>query len=202
MTILKIDASARTSTSNSRALTSYLVDALAEPVRSRDLGQQPLPAISAEDLIALHGASEQQWPSLQAHRQLSNQLIAELMAADTLVFGLPIYNFGVPVVLKQWIDYICRTGLTFKYSEQGPVGLTSVKRAFIVSASGGVAIGSEMEFASRYLEHICHFIGVEQVIHIDASGSKGAAEQIIASGKQQIDQALAAVAAEPVEEVV
>ena len=198
MSILRIDSSARIEGSNSRTLTQYLVDCLSELGKNkaqpeivvRDLAQQLLPEIDAEDLIDLHASADKKRESLQLHMDLSKALIDELMAADDLVFGVPIYNFSVPAVLKHWIDYICRAGITFKYGKNGPVGLSGVKRAFIVTSSGGVPVGSDMDYASRYLEHICRFIGVEQVIHIDASGSKGTPELVIAQGKQQIDDAL------------
>ena len=101
-----------------------------------------------------------------------------------------MYNFGIPASLKQWIDAVCRAGVSFKYTEQGPVGLLGVKRAFVITASGGTPIGGEADFASRYLEHICRFIGIDEVLHIDASGSKGTPEQIIDHGKHQVDALL------------
>ncbi len=187
MTVLHINSSARLRHSNTRIIGQYLVDALGQSVVSRDLAQQPLPPINAEDLVAVHGSSDSQRASLQAQLNLSEQLIDELKCADTLVLGAPMYNFGIPATLKQWIDNICRAGVSFKYTEQGPVGLLGVKRAFIITASGGTAIGSEMDFASRYLEHICKFIGITDVFHIDASGSKGTPEQVLAQGKQQVN---------------
>lgn len=190
MSILKVDSSARIHGSNSRILTQYLAESFNKTVISRDLAQHALPAISAEDLIGVHGSSESSRASLQQHLALSNELITELMAVDTLIIGSPIYNFGVPASLKQWVDYTCRAGVTFKYSETGPVGLTNIQHAFIVTSSGGTPIGSDMDYASRYLEHICRFIGIKNVIHINASGSKGAPEIIINEGKQQIDDAL------------
>jgi len=190
MTVLRIDSSARFEASNSRTLTQYLVEQLDGPVEERDLAREILPVISAADLIDLHASADNERESLQQHLALSNTLISELMAADELVIGLPIYNFGVPSVLKQWIDYICRAGITFKYGENGPVGLTGIKRAFIVTSSGGVPIGSKGDFASGHVEQICRFIGAEEVIHIDASGSKGAPELIISKGKEQIDKLL------------
>ena len=192
MSILHINSSARQDHSNTRIIGQYLVESLAEPVVSRDLAQQPLPSISAEDLIAVHGSLDGERESLQTQLALSDQLIDELRIADTLVIGAPMYNFGIPASLKQWIDAICRAGVSFKYTEQGPVGLLGVKRAFIITASGGTPIGSDMDFASRYLEHICRFIGIDEVYHIDASGSKGTPEQVIARGKQQIDALLTA----------
>ena len=191
MTVLHINSSARLNHSNTRMIGHYLVDALGEPVVSRDLAQQALPPISAEDLIAVHGSSDNQSDSLQAQLTLSQQLIDELKNAETLVLGAPMYNFGIPASLKQWIDAICRAGVSFKYTEQGPVGLLNVRRAFIITATGGTPIGSKMDFSSRYLEHICGFLGIPEVFHIDASGSKGTPEQVIARGKLQVDELLA-----------
>lgn len=188
MSVLHINSSARIENSNSRTISQYLVDALQLPVVSRDLAQQPLPPISAEDLVGVHGSVVSSRESLQAQLALSDLLIEELKNADTLVIAAPMYNFGIPATLKQWIDSICRAGVSFKYSQQGPVGLLGIKRAFIVTASGGTTVGSEMDFASRYLEHICRFIGIEDVFHIDASGSKGTPEQVIAKGKAQVDE--------------
>jgi FMN-dependent NADH-azoreductase len=187
MTVLHINSSARLSHSNTRIIGQYLVDTLGEPVISRDLAQQPLPPISAQDLVAVHGSSDNQRASLQAQLTLSEQLIDELKSADTLVLAAPMYNFGIPASLKQWIDAICRAGVSFKYTEQGPVGLLGIKRAFIITATGGTPLGSEMDFSSRYLEHICRFLGISEVFHIDASGSKGTPEQVIAQSKQQVD---------------
>ena len=187
MTVLHINSSARLKHSNTRIIGQYLVAALGEPVIDRDLAQQPLPPISAQDLVGVHGSSDSQRDSLQSQLNLSAQLIDELKSAETLVLAAPMYNFGIPASLKQWIDAICRAGVSFKYTEQGPVGLLGIKRAFIITASGGTPIGSEMDFVSRYLEHICRFIGITEVFHIDASGSKGTPEQVIAKGKQQVD---------------
>jgi FMN-dependent NADH-azoreductase len=194
MSILHINSSARLEGSNSRIIGQYLVDKLDQPVISRDLVQQPLPPISAEDLMGVHGSSTSERQSLQAQLALSNALIDELRRSDTLVLATPIYNFGIPASLKQWVDAICRAGVSFKYTDQGPVGLLGVKRAIIVTASGGTPIGGDMDFASGYLEHICKFIGINEVYHITASGSKGKPEQLIASGKQQVDGLVATLA--------
>lgn len=201
MSILYINSSARTAGSNSRIIGDYLVDTLGEHVVRRDLGQEPLPAISGEDLIGVHGSQLATRESLKQQLTLSEQLIAELHQSDTLVISTPMYNFGIPAVLKQWIDAICRAGVSFKYTEQGPVGLLGVKRAFIVTASGGTSIGSDMDFASPYLEHICRFIGIEDIFHIDAGGSKREPEKVIAHGKQQVDQLIAEASTKQSEEI-
>jgi len=187
MPVLHINSSAQLSNSNTRIIGQYLVNTLGERVIHRDLAQQPLPPIQAEYLMAVHASSDSQRASLQSQLALSEQLITELKSAEILVLGAPMYNFGIPASLKQWIDAICRAGVSFKYTEQGPVGLLGVKRAFIITATGGTPIGSEVDFASRYLEHICRFIGITEVFHINASGSKGSPEQVIAQGKEQVD---------------
>jgi FMN-dependent NADH-azoreductase len=191
MTVLRIDSSARLENSNSRIITDYLVQQLGQPVIERDLVKNPLPPMSPQDLVGVHGSHNDDRASLHQHLAMSDELIAELQQADTLVLGVAMYNFGVPFYLKQWIDYVCRAGVSFRYTEHGPQGLTGVENAYIVTASGGTPIGSDMDFASRYLEHICRFLGVENVVHIDASGSKGSPEVVIAAARRQIDAVLA-----------
>lgn len=190
MSILHIDSSARLTASNTRIIGQYLVNELNAGVVHRDLAVNPLPPISAQDLMGVHGSSDDQRDSLHSHLALSDQLIQELKDADTLVIGAAMYNFGIAASLKQWIDAICRAGVSFKYTDKGPIGLLNIKRAFIITATGGTPVGSDMDFASDYLAHICSFIGVKEVVHIEASGSKGSPEKIIESGKQQIDSFL------------
>ncbi len=198
MTILHIDTSSKMEGSNSRALSDYIVEKVIESGLSsdtiirRDLARQLLPQITAEDLIDLHASTESDTESLKQHFELSENLITELKSSDTLVIGVPMYNFGVPVALKQWIDYIARAGQTFKYTENGPIGLSGVKQAYVVIASGGTPLGSLMDHVSTYIKTVLGFIGVETVHIIDASGSKGATEKVIAEAKAQIDELFSA----------
>lgn len=190
MTVLKLDASARLEGSNSRAITQYLSERLGQPTIERDLVADPLPPISPEDLMGVHGSHDTERASLQQHLAVSDALIDELRRASTLVIGLPMYNFCVPAYLKQWIDYVARAGVTFRYTSEGPEGLMDIDRAFIVTSSGGTPIGGEFDFASRYMEHICRFIGVRDVVHIDACGSKRNPQQILERAREQIDAVL------------
>jgi FMN-dependent NADH-azoreductase len=198
MTILHIDSSSNMETSNSRVISDYIVEKLiasglsSDTIIRRDLAKQLLPQITAEDLLDLHSSSESDRASLKEHVDLSENLITELKSSDTLVIGVPMYNFGVPVVLKQWIDYIARAGQTFKYTEKGPIGLSGVKHAYVVIASGGTPVGSPYDHVSSYLKTVLGFIGVETVHIIDAAGSKGAPEKIIAEAKAQVDELLSA----------
>lgn len=192
MSVLHIDSSARLEGSNTRIIGQYLVNALKTEVVHRDLAMNPLPPISAEDLMGVHGSSDDSRDSLNTHLAISEQLIQELRDADTLVIGAPMYNFAIAASLKHWIDAICRAGVSFKYTEQGPVGLLNIQRVFIITGTGGTPVGSQMDFVSGYLTHIFGFLGVKDIFQIDASGSKGSPQQIIDSGKQRVDELLSA----------
>ncbi|MEX2366198.1 MAG: NAD(P)H-dependent oxidoreductase, partial [Pseudohongiellaceae bacterium] len=112
--------------------------------------------------------------------------------ADELLIASPIYNFSVPARLKDCIDQVCRAGITFKYTENGPSGLLEVKKAYLVVASGGTPIGSEIDFASSYLQHIMKFIGVSETYLVCADGSKNDPENILQRAHEQINQLVAA----------
>lgn len=195
MNLLHIDSSPRREQSNSRLLSKYLSKSLSAEKRVyRDLAADPLPPISSRDLVDLHGGNVNERPEFLRQLSISDQLIAELKWADTLVIGTPIHNFSVPSVLKQWIDRVCRAGETFKYTSEGPVGLTGIDTAYIIVASGGTPIGGNIDFLSGYLRHLCRFIGVSDIHVIDAGGSKRKTDEIIANGKAQIASLLAETA--------
>ena len=94
---------------------------------------------------------------------MSDELVDELLSADELVLVAPVYNFGIPAAMKAWIDQVVRAGRTFRFTEQGPVGLLKARRAWIVTASAGTAVGSEVDFNTTYLRTILGFIGVPEV---------------------------------------
>ena len=162
-TILHIDASARTSNSTSRELSALAVNRLnADTVIRRDL-TIALPQIDESWVNANFTPLADRTEDQKAKLALSDQLVDEIMVADTLVFGLPIYNFSVPASLKAWIDLIARAGRTFEYTAEGPRGLLTGKRAIIAVASGGTQVGSDIDFATGYLTHIMGFIGITDV---------------------------------------
>jgi FMN-dependent NADH-azoreductase len=98
----------------------------------------------------------------------SDELIAELEAANTIVIGVPVYNFAIPASLKAWVDLIARARRTFRYTESGPEGLLKDKKAYLVVASGGVPVGSDYDFATGYLRHVLGFVGITDVTIIAA----------------------------------
>lgn len=167
-TVLRIDASARLDGSESRALTQRIIDRLApSTVIHRDLASA-IPAIDADWLAANWTPEDQRTEAQREKLALSTTLIAELKATDTLVIGTPIYNFAIPATLKAWIDQIARAGQTFQYSETGPKGLLSGKRAIVAIASGGTQVGSDIDFASGYLRHVLGFVGITDVQFVPA----------------------------------
>lgn len=187
--LLRLDASARRTGSVTRALNDRIVERFrnAGPVEvtTRDLAD-PLPLIGENWIGANFTDPAERTPEQRETLAFSDRLVAELRAADVLVIGLPVYNFGVPSALKAWIDLVARARETFAYSETGPRGLLEGKRAIVSVASGGTAIGSDFDFASGYLKHILGFVGIDDVVFvaadqmmIDAEVNRSAAETAI-----------------------
>lgn len=167
-TVLRIDASARHDGSESRALTQRILDRLQpEHVIHRDLAKA-IPTIDGDWLAANWTPEDQRTEAQRETLALSDTLIDEIKAADTLVIGSPIYNFGIPATLKAWVDQIARAGITFKYTEAGPQGLLTGKRAIVAITSGGTQVGSEIDFASGYLRHVLGFVGITDVQFVAA----------------------------------
>jgi FMN-dependent NADH-azoreductase len=191
MNVLKIDASANMN-GNSRRLTSYLVERLGGEVTVRDGAEQPLPLMSASTLMSFYNyeVGSEVSEDVARHLALSDELINELKAADVVVLGVPMYNFGVPVHLKNWIDHVARAGVTFRYGENGPEGLIGNTRVHVVATSGGTPIGSAYDFSSNHVKQVLGFLGATQIDVIDAGGSKGTPEAIVESGQTQIDELL------------
>ena len=185
-TILHIDSSARIEGSTSRDLSARIVERLgATSVIRRDLAQ-PLPLIDAAWIGANFTPVDARDAEQRDRLALSDELVAEVKAADIIVIGAPIYNFSVPAALKAWIDLVARAGLTFQYTETGPKGLLEGKRAIVAVASGGTKAGSEVDFATGYLRHVLGFIGITNVqmvvadqLMLDAAGSLKAAEEAL-----------------------
>ena len=163
-TVLHIDASARTEGSATRELTAKIVERLgANTVLRRDLAAEALPQIDATWIGANFTPADDRDAAQADRLTQSDVLINELKAADAVVIGVPLYNFSVPAALKAWIDLVARAGVTFRYTEYGPKGLLEGKRAILAVASGGVPIGSEVDFATNYMKHVLGFIGITEV---------------------------------------
>lgn len=172
-TILHINSSGRYSDSITRQVSELVVEHLKESatlqkVIKRDVAVG-VPFINEVWINSNFTAPEERTEEQKTALSFSDELVAELKKSDYIVMATPIYNFSIPAVLKAWIDLIARAGLTFSYTENGPVGLLENKKAIVVMASGGVPIGSEMDMASGYLKFVLGFIGIHDVTIIDAS---------------------------------
>ncbi|WP_295310985.1 NAD(P)H-dependent oxidoreductase [Roseobacter sp.] len=183
--ILHIDASARLNGSVSRQLSAGVVERLGGDVTRRDLAEG-IPQITETWINATFTPADQRTDDQRDALSFSDELVGEIMHADVLVIGTPVYNFAPPAALKAWIDQIARAGVTFRYTDKGPVGLLEGKRAVIVLATGGTAIGSEIDFASGYLRHMMGFIGITDVEIIAADRLMADAETALSSAKKQI----------------
>lgn len=183
-TVLRLDSSARQEGSVSRQLADRVVERLAPSrVIVRDLAETPLPQVTGTWVSASRTPAEARSEDERAALAQSDALIAEIEAADTLVIGVAIYNFAVPAGLKAWIDLVARAGVTFRYTEAGPEGLMTGRRAILAVASGGTEVGSEADFATPYLRHVLGFIGIRDVeivasdrLMVDAAASEARAE--------------------------
>ena len=188
-TLFHLNASARTEGSVSRTLSDKLVAHLSDAqtqIISRDVGTSPLPLLDEAWVGANFTPDEARTPAQSNALALSDSLVAELEAADTLVLAVPIYNFGVPAAFKAWIDLVARARKTFKYTENGPVGLLDGKKAYVVIASGGTAAGSEIDFATPYVRHVLGFLGIHDVTVV-------AADQLMAAGEEKVADALSEI---------
>lgn len=184
--VLRIDSSARDEGSMTRRIADALIAQLERSegpidLRVRDLASQPPRLLDPEWVKASFMPPEKRGEAERAALAESDALVAELKAADVLVIGVPIYNFGIPATLKAWVDLVARARLTFRYTEQGPVGLLGGKRAYLAVASGGVPVGSASDFATGYLRQVLGFLGIEAVEIV-------AADRVVTRGE---DQALA-----------
>jgi FMN-dependent NADH-azoreductase len=155
-------------------------------VISRDLAREPVPHLTAERFQAFLAKPEERTAAQAAHVAASDDLIAELERADVVVLGLPMYNFGVPSTLKAYFDHIGRAGRTFRYTEKGPVGLLTRKKAIVVATRGGLYAGTPLDTQTAYVRDFLRFVGIEDVRFIYAEGlAMGDAPKAAALGKAQ-----------------
>ena len=188
--VLEVSACGRTAGSASRELTRDLIAALqdrhgnVQTVR-RDLSEG-VPFVDAAWIEANFTPDESRTNGHREALALSDALVAELKNADILVIGVPIYNFSIPAALKAWIDMIARARLTFRYTENGPKGLLEGKKTYLVVATGGVPVGSAVDFATPYLKHALAFIGITDVEVIAADKLNSQAEESMDAARARI----------------
>jgi len=194
--VLVIESSARQQGSVSRQLTEQFLTHWqavhpADRITVRDLAVEPVPHLDANLLGGWMTPAEQQSKAEKAALALSNTLTDEVLAADVLVLAAPMYNFTIPSTLKAWLDHVLRAGVTFQYTENGPQGLLSGKRAFVLTARGGIYAGGSMDHQEPYLRQALAFIGIHDVSFIHAEGLNlggGFMEKGLAEAQAQMAQ--------------
>jgi FMN-dependent NADH-azoreductase len=172
-TILQLNSSIFSDGGQSSTLAAVLVaelrDGGAEVIR-RDLAREPVPHLDAARFGAFLSRPETRTREQQSVLDYSDGLIAELKAADTIVLGLPMYNFGIPSTLKAYFDHVARAGVTFKYTDQGSVGLLTGKKAYVVAARGGYYAGTAADTQTHYVRAFLAFLGITDVEFVYAEG--------------------------------
>lgn len=188
--LLRVDSSGRYEGSSTRALTDSLIEALASGNKAVDVTQRDLakgmPHVDESWIQANFTDAEERSDEQMERLQFSDNLVAEIQTANVVVIGVPIYNFGVPAKLKAWVDMIARARLTFRYTENGPEGLMKGKKAYLVVASGGVAVDSELDFATPYMRQALRFIGITDIEVIGAEQQMSRGEETVASALTKI----------------
>jgi len=200
MNILQINSSARREGSHSTRLADRLVSRLrdADPAATlavRHLTTTPHPVLDESGLGALFTPAEQRTPEQAARVALDDALIAEVKAADVIVLGVPMYNFGVPAALKNWIDAIVRVGVTFRYTEKGPEGLLQGKKVYVALARGGKYRNTPADTQVPYLLTVLNFLGMTDVRFVYAEGLAMGPESeraAIETAHREIEEAVAA----------
>jgi FMN-dependent NADH-azoreductase len=197
MKILQINASARSQGANSTRLANRITERLlaANPgaeVTLRDLATHPIPVLDEATLGALFTPTEQRSTTQVERVAVYDGVIAELQAHDVIVLGVPMYNFGVSVQLKSWVDAIARAGVTFQYGANGPVGLVTGKTVYAGCARGGLYQGTPYDSQTPYLRSVLGFLGMTDVHFIYAEGLN-MGEEAAANGFAQAEAGLEAV---------
>jgi len=198
MNILQVNSSPRGEPGRLRGVAARFIDRLrdAHPeatVTLRDLGRMPHPELDESTLGALFTPAEHRTHDQAARVALDDALIAEIQAADVVVLGVPMYNFGVSAQLKNWIDAISRAGVTFRYSASGPEGLLKGKKVYVALTRGGRYRNTPADTQVPYLTTVFSFLGMTDVHFVYAEGlamGPDAEQQGLSAAHVQIDEAM------------
>lgn len=198
-TILVLQTSARQSGSLSREYTDRLVASLKarQPdarIVTRDLGAAPIPHLDETLLGGWMKPEGERSDAERAAAARSDELVNELLAADTVIIGSAMYNFGITSTLKAWLDHVLRAGVTFRYGENGPEGLAGGRKVYVVTARGGMYQGSPLDHQEPYLKTALGFIGIDDIEFIHVEG-QAMGEDAAAKGREVADRVLGELAA-------
>lgn len=186
--VIRSAATGHASVSNA-LIDAYLAAHPDVEVTERNLDSDPVPHVTAASLAGI-GRQAPEGSEFAATRALQDKLIGEVFAADVILLGLPLYNFGMPSTLKAWFDYVARAGTTFRYTAEGPEGLVKGKRAIVAHArAGAYDDATGFPFAVPHLRSLLGFIGITDVTVVTAEGlanGPDAAAAAIQAGKTEM----------------
>lgn len=190
--VLVINSSISGTNGNSTKLVQHLLAQLPQAqVTEIDLGAKPLPHLEMAEIGAWMTPAAERSAEQQALAAHSDDLIAKVQAADAVIFGVPMYNFALPSQLKALLDRLARAGITFKYTETGPVGLLQDKPVIFALARGGIYANTPADSQVPFLKTFFNFIGLTQLHFVYAEGlnmGPDAAEKGISAAQQQLTE--------------
>ena len=197
-TILQVNASILSTEGQSTRLANEFVARFeADKVIVRDLARDPVPHLNADRFASFTTSKEKRTPEQEQVVAYSDGLIDELRQADVIVLGLPMYNFGVPSTLKAYFDHIARAGVTFRYTENGPVGLLTGKKVYVFAARGGIYAGTPRDTQTAYVRDFLAFLGITDVEFVYAEGlaiSEASRNASLAKAREAVQQLIPAFA--------
>ncbi|UZE97696.1 FMN-dependent NADH-azoreductase [Alkalimarinus alittae] len=199
--LLQINSSLSNDQGQSTQLADFFVSKLIEKkpdteVKTLDLSKNPLPHLDGERFKALVTPADQRSEGEAAIVAEADELLADIQNASAIVFALPMYNFGIPSVLKSYFDHLARAGVSFKYTENGPVGLLDDKPVYILAARGGVYQGMPADTQTEYMKTFLAFIGLKNVQFIYAEGlnlGEASKEKSLDNARQQVLELVSAL---------
>jgi FMN-dependent NADH-azoreductase len=193
-TLLQINASLFSDAGSSSVLANEFVAGWKKrnpgaAVNVRDFAKEPVPHLTAERFQAFITPADKRNANQRAEVAYSDALIDELMRADVIVLGVPMYNFDVPSTLKAYFDHIARAGVTFGYTEQGPVGKLTGKKVYVFASRGGLYAGKPQDTQTAYLKNFLGLLGIADIEFVHAEGlaiSAASKEASLANAKQAV----------------
>lgn len=197
MKLLNIEVSPNGENSSSRQASRHLLEKFKKDIpgisiTTRDLDAQPIPHLRRADIGAAFTPAEARSLEQQEVIKFSDQLVDELLASDVIIISTPVWNFGLPSVLKAWVDHIVRVGRTFSFSSEGPKGLVPSKKVYVVVSSGSVF--SKGPYAVndhfvRSISGILGFIGLTdiEIIRVEGTANPATTADVVAAAKSNID---------------
>lgn len=198
--VLVLKSSILAGYSQSNQLADHFIDEWkaahgSDEITVRDLAANPIPVLDGELVGALRPSDATLTPRQQEALDLSNELIAEIQAHDTIVITAPMYNFNIPTQLKNYFDLVARAGVTFRYSENGPEGLITGKKVVVISSRGGIHKDTPSDLLTPYLKLFLGFLGMSDVKFVFAEGiayGPEVATKATADAKDALNQLVAA----------